>query len=80
MTKIINTQVDSNGVLSLTVPLDKADANKAVRVTVETIGDVKPPTDGTSWLRFLECTGGSISDPSFERPPQGEYEERTSLS
>jgi hypothetical protein len=80
MTKVINTHIGPNGVLTLTVPLDQADANKPVRVIVETIEEVKPPMDRTAWLRFIEETAGSIADPSFERPPQGEYEERDPLS
>jgi hypothetical protein len=79
MTKVINTQVGPNGVLSLTVPLDQADANKLVRVTVETMEDKKPPLDRAAWLRFIEETAGSITDPTFERPPQGEYEQRDAL-
>ena len=79
MTKIINTHVSANGILSLTVPLDAADAYKAVRVTVETLEEATPLTDRDAWLRFLEKTGGSITDPSFERPPQGEYEIRAPL-
>ena len=76
MTKIINARVGANGVLSLTVPLDQADANKPVRVIVETLEETKRPLDRAAWLRFLEQTGGSIPDPTFERPPQGEYEVR----
>jgi hypothetical protein len=79
MTKVISAQVGPNGVLTLTVPLDKADANKPVRVTVETVGDAKPPMDREAWLRFIEQTAGSITDPTFERQPQGEYEERDRL-
>jgi hypothetical protein len=31
------------------------------------------------WLAFLDKTAGSITDPTFERPPQGEYEQRDAL-
>ncbi|MBI1918787.1 MAG: hypothetical protein HYS12_29185 [Planctomycetes bacterium] len=78
MTKVICARVDPNGVLTLTVPFDKAEANKPVRVTVQTIEEA-PPLDREAWLRFLEQTAGSITDPTFERPPQGEYEERDAL-
>lgn len=37
------------------------------------------PTDRASWLQFIERTAGSITDPTFERHPQGELEERESL-
>jgi hypothetical protein len=82
MKKVLTARVGSDGVL--TVPLNDSDADKDVRVTVETIeretGPVMPPGDHEAWLRFLERTGGSISDATFERPSQGDYEERDSLS
>jgi hypothetical protein len=82
MKKVLTTRVGANGVL--TVPLGKGDANKDVRVTVETLegdtGLAMPPADRETWLRFLERTGGSITDPTFERPPQGAYEKRDPLS
>ena len=79
MTKVVTAHVDPDGVLTLTVHLDKADANKPVRVTVETL-EAKPPLDREPWLRFIEQTAGSIPDPTFERPPQGDYEQRDALA
>jgi hypothetical protein len=79
MTKIINTHVGPNGVLTLTVPLDPTDANKPVRVIVETMEQGAPPMDRAAWLRFIEQTAGSIADPAFARAPQGEYEARDAL-
>ena len=74
MIRVVTTQVDGNGVL--TVPLDKEDANKHVRVTVESM---ESPADREAWLRFIARTAGSITDPTFVRHPQGEYEKRDSL-
>ena len=79
MTKVITTQVGSNGVLTLTVPLDQGDANKSVRVTVETLEDASTVTEREDWLRFILETGGSISDPTYKRHPQGNNEERDAL-
>src|SRR5260221_498033 len=42
MTKVIWARVGPNGVLTLTVPFDKADANKPVRVTVQTMEEASP--------------------------------------
>jgi hypothetical protein len=82
MRKVLTTRVGANGVL--TVPLGEGDANKNVRATVEMLeGETRPalPAHGPeTWRRFLERTGGSIADPTFERPPQGDYEERDTLS
>jgi hypothetical protein len=80
MKKVLTTQVGADGVLTLRVPLGLADANHLVRVTVETVdGPTAPPADREGWLQFLERTGGTIPGPTFERPPQGEYEEREPL-
>lgn len=79
MTKVINTHIGPNGVLNLTVPLDQSDANKPVRVIVETVEEARLPRDRAAWLRFIEQTAGSIPDPTFERAPQGEVEERDPL-
>lgn len=38
------------------------------------------PMDREAWLRFIEETAGSITDPTFMRHPQGEFEEREPLS
>jgi hypothetical protein len=82
MKKVVTARVSANGMLI--VPLGECDANKDVRVTVETLegetGLTMPAYDHETWLRFLERTGGSITDATFERPPQGDYEERDSLS
>jgi hypothetical protein len=80
VTKVLTTQVGPDGVLNLTVPLGEADANKVVRVVVETLEGARavraPVTTREEWLRFIEETAGAITDPTFERPPQGEYEQR----
>jgi hypothetical protein len=86
MKKIMTTQVGADGILTLTVPLAKSDANKIVRVTLETVDDAgvsKGTPEGREereeWLRFVERTAGTIKDPTFERQPQGEFEERDRL-
>jgi hypothetical protein len=38
------------------------------------------PVDRETWLKFIEKTAGSITDPTFMRHPQGEVEEREPLS
>ncbi len=82
MNTVVTTHVGANGVLTLSVPLGKNDACKAVRVTVETMEEATAPgmpADRESWLRFIEKTAGSITDPTFERHSQGEFEEREPL-
>jgi hypothetical protein len=50
------------------VPLDK-DAS-----------DAGLPMDREAWLRFIERTAGSITDPTFVRHPQGAFESREFLT
>lgn len=64
--------VVTNGVVVPTSPLPEG-----ARVDIH-VHEV--PADRAAWLRFLEKTAGSITDPTFERQPQGEYEVRDTLS
>jgi len=77
---ILTSQVGADGVLHVSVPLKPEDANKTVRVTVEPLDEsataATRPTTREEWLKFIEKTAGSITDPTFERPPQGDYEQR----
>jgi hypothetical protein len=74
MTKVLTAHVGGDGILDLKVPLARGDAHKAVRVTIETLdgSSAGPPATREEWLKFIERTAGSISDPTFERQPQGE--------
>ncbi len=80
MKRELHARVGADGVLNLTVPLRLEGANKTVRVVVETVEAEAPaptpPADREAWLRFIAATAGRITDPTFERPPQGEYEQR----
>jgi len=80
MKKVFTTHVGDNGTLTVSVPVGKDYASNAVRVTVETL-ETPPdtPMDRETWRRLIQETAGSISDPTFERHPQGEFEDRESL-
>lgn len=78
MKRIMTTQVGADGILTLTVPLARADANKVIRVTLETLDEAAGTpviSDHCDWLEFIERTAGSITDPTFVRPAQGGCEE-----
>jgi len=76
----LTAQVGADGVLTLRVPLGREDANKTIRVVVETVEmPASPITDPEEWHRFVERVAGSITDPTFIRHPQGAYEEREEL-
>jgi hypothetical protein len=72
---VVNSKVGSDGVLHLALPVGVEEADKEVRITVEPI----PPTARMTqeeWAAWVESMAGSISDPTFERPPQPGLEER----
>ena len=73
---VLTSKVGPDGVLHLALPLTAADRD--VRVTVELVLPKKEMTP-EEWRAFILSTAGSIPDPTFERPPQGELEEREPL-
>jgi hypothetical protein len=78
MTRIVVTsKVGPDGVLHLALPLEPAAAGQDVRVTVEPV--VSPVPTPEEWRRAVLATAGQWQG-DFERPPQGEYEEREPLS
>ena len=68
------SKVDSDGVLRVTVPLP-TEAGRDVRVTVEPLPRPMTPEE---WRAFVLRTAGTWQG-EFERPEQGEYEERNPL-
>ena len=80
MTSIeIKSRVDSNGVLNLSIPFGAADANREVLVTVEPLDDLPAAISTEQWRKFVHEMAGSITDPSFQRHPQGDFEQRDEL-
>jgi hypothetical protein len=78
MTRIVVTaKVGPDGGLHLILPLAAAD--QEVRVTIDPVPSKKAMTED-EWRAFILSTAGSITDPTFERPPQGELEVREPLS
>ena len=74
---IIKSRIGADGVLHVTVPVSAADANREVQVTID---PVSPPLlTPEDWRSFVLATAGSITDPSFVRHEQGEYERREEL-
>lgn len=70
------SKVDSDGVLRVTVPLP-TEAGRDVRVTVESLP--RRAMTPEKWRAFVLQTAGAWQG-EFERPEQGEYEERDPLS
>ena len=74
---ILHSRVGADGILHITVPIGKADADREVQVTID---PVRPsPMTQEEWRNFVLSTAGSITDPSFVRHEQGQYERREEL-
>jgi hypothetical protein len=74
---VMERQADADGVLHLNVPLGPDSAGRQVRVTVEPVGPPAVMTPERWRAGILATAGGWVGE--FERPPQGEYEEREPL-
>ncbi len=74
---VVHSRVGADGILHITVPIGKADADREVQVTIDPIGPT--PMTQEEWRKFVLATAGSITDPSFVRHEQGEYERREEL-
>jgi hypothetical protein len=76
---VVKSKVGSDGILHLELPLGVEEADTEVRVTVEPVAAKKPITQ-EEWRAWVDSMAGSITDLTFERPPQGDFEERQPLS
>jgi len=63
--------------LHLEVPVEQADTEFEVEVVVRPKAKPMTQAEYAAWVRSM---GGSITDPTFERPPQLPLEEREPLS
>lgn len=60
-------------------PLQSVDLPEHQLVTVTIEQATSPPMTQDEWGHFILSTAGSISDPTFLRHEQGEYEQREQL-
>ncbi len=75
---VVERRVSDDGFLQLTLPLGADQAGRDVRVTVEPVRPKKEMTP-EDWRAGILATAGGWQG-EFERPPQGELEEREPLS
>ncbi len=76
----VNSRVGSDGVLNLRLPMGKTEANRKVKVTVQSAGDSENERERQqAWQRFVRTTAGSIDDPTFKRHDQGQLAETEDL-
>ena len=74
---VLHSRVGVDGTLHLTVPMGEADADREVQVTIDPV--LPSPMTQDEWRNFVRSTAGSITDPSFVRHEQGQYEHREEL-
>jgi hypothetical protein len=74
---VMKSRVKADGSITLTLPPEVAREGDEVRVTVDT--PAKPMTQA-EWAAWVQRMAGCITDPGFERHPQGEYEVREPLT
>ncbi len=75
----ITSRVGADGVLRIAVPFGPGEANREVKVIVEPAAAVAPPGGSSreEWQAFVKSMAGCISDPTFQRAEQGQYERRS---
>ncbi|WP_088258547.1 hypothetical protein [Fimbriiglobus ruber] len=74
----VERRIDAEGVLRISLPFGIDEAGREVLVTVEPVTPKAENTDEEWRARILALAGGWPGE--FERPAQGEYEEREPLS
>ena len=74
---VVHSRIGADGILNIALPIGKADADREVQVTVDPVGP--SPMTQEEWRNFVLSTAGSITDASFVRHEQGEYEYREEL-
>ena len=75
----ITSRVGPDGVLKLDLPIGVDQANRQVRVTVESLRPGAPMMTPQQWQDFLRRTAGSMDDPAFRRHEQGQLQDRDEM-
>ena len=74
---VVHAKAGPDGTLHLDVPLGPEQAGREVQVVIE---PVPKRMTQAEWAAWVQSMAGSITDPTFERPPQLPLEEREPLS
>lgn len=64
---VIESIIGPDGNLHLDVPVGLENANQPAKVVIEA---TRKPMTPAEWSAFVRSMAGSITDPTFERPPQ----------
>ena len=71
----IESEIGSDGVLLLSVPLSTSDANTRVRVTIEPL-EAQTEAEEADWATIVDQTYGSCAGLGLEEPPDPPPEQR----
>ena len=74
---VLQSRTGPDGTLHLDVPLGPEQAGREVQVVIEPVPQCMTETEWADWVQSM---AGSITDPTFERPPQLPLEDREPLS
>ena len=74
----IRPRVSSDGMVRVEVPVGVAEKDREVDVTIEPA--IHPRMSQREWKEFIKTTSGCITDPTFVRQDQGEFEHRENWS
>ena len=75
---VLQSRVGADGVLHISVPIGKEDADSDVQVTIDPIGAGAPPMTQEEWRQFVMETAGAWQG-DLERPAQLEFERRDEM-
>jgi hypothetical protein len=76
MTRIVlQSRTGPDGTLHLDVPLGREQADREVQVVIEPLPKRMTQAEYSAWVQSMAGTWQG----DFERPPQGEYEQREPL-
>jgi hypothetical protein len=74
---VVKSRVGEDGVFHVDVPLGQAEANREVQLTIESTA--AEPMTQEEWREFIASIAGSVTDSTFQRHEQGDYETREEL-
>jgi hypothetical protein len=73
---VVHSRIGADGVLHLTVPVGKEQADREVEITIAPVAT--PVLTQEEWRQFVLSTAGAWQG-ELERPEQGKYEQRDEL-
>lgn len=77
----LHSHIGPDGVLTIRVPVDRAEADKDVLVTIQSLtdDDKEQAKDTSDWHQFVKETYGSCAGLGLKRYEQGVLEQREAI-